>query len=363
MSDDLIVAETLRPEIVFAPGGVDALLEKLERDVRAVATDISTKAGRAAISSLAHKVSRSKTALDDLGRGLVADWKLRSALVDAERRRIRERLDELRDEVRRPLTEWEDAEKRRVDEHENALAMLENMRLFTEAEPSVEEINRRISLLEHEKTPRQWHEFAKRAGDIRGAVLHSLEASRETAIRRDAERAELARLRKEALEREQRERDDRLRTEAAEKARAAAEAEAREAARVQAAREAAERARMDRERVAAEEARRAEEAATTQARKDAEAAKWAAEELVKDMREQAKRDADAAVEEERRRVSYEKQREDEAVRKREADERHRMVVHAEIVKSLRSVGLSAGNAAIVLDLLVNIGVPHVRVTY
>lgn len=364
MSDELIVLETLRPEVVFSPGGVEALLEKLERDVRAVATDISTKAGRAAISSLAHKVSRSKTALDDLGKGLVADWKLRSALVDAERRRIRERLDELRDEVRKPLTKWEDAEKARVEGHENEITFVDGMRLFTESEPTALAVSHRIAEFDKRTAaPREWHEFAKRASETTAKVKVSLEASYDTAVRRENERAELARLRAEAAERERQERDDRLRAEAAEKARAAAEAEARQAASLQAAREAAERARVDRERVAAEEARRAAEAAAEKATADAKAAAEKAERDRVAAEEKSKRDADAAVEAERRRVALEEEKVVQETARRQADEAHKEKIHGEIRMTLLKAGMSKANVVIAVHAIVTGEVPHVKVIY
>ena len=56
--------------IFTAPGGVDAVIARLERDARAAAAelDISTPRGRKEIASLAYKVARSKTALDTTGR-------------------------------------------------------------------------------------------------------------------------------------------------------------------------------------------------------------------------------------------------------------------------------------------------------
>ncbi len=368
MADDLIVAETLKADLVFAPGGVDAVLDKLERDVRATPTDISTKAGRAAVSSLAHKVARSKTALDELGKNLVADWKARSAAVDADRRRVRERLDSLRDEVRRPLTEWEDAERRRVEGHERMLAEIESFTRFTAAEPTAEAVALRVAQLNKViDTPREWHEFAKRAADTTAAMKATLLASYDVAIRREAERDELARLRKGAEERAQRERDERLQREAAERARAVAEAEAREAARVQAAKEAAERARVERERVAAEEARLAAEAAAERTKRDAEEAAKQEAERVECARiaagEKAKRDAEAAVEAERTWVAAKKQAAEEEVARRERDERHRETVHQVIADDLVRRGLTPKNAGVVVRMLATGGVPHVRVVY
>lgn len=357
MADDLIVAETLRADIVFAAGGVDALLEKLERDVRATPTDISTKSGRLAVASIAHKVARSKTALDELGKGLVADWKAKSSLVDADRRRIRERLDALRDEVRKPLTDWEDAERRRVEGHERMLAEIESFTRFAAAEPTAEAVALRVAQLNKIiDTPREWHEFAKRANDTVAATKATLLTSHDAAIHRETERAELARLQKEVREREQREHDERLQREAAQKARATAEAEAREVARVQATKEAAERARMDRERLAAEEARRAAEAV-------AERVKREAEEAAKAATEKAKRDIEHAVEMDRLRAVHEKAAEEAAMARREADRKHRTKIHKEISAALGKLGFEGGSAEVLIGAVSAGNIPHVKIIY
>ena len=137
-------ADILTPAIVFAPGGVEKIISDLENTVRATPRDMTTDAGREAIKSLAYKVARSKTALDDMGKEVVAEWKTKSGKVDAERKIIRDRLDALRDEVRGPLTAWEEAEKRRVDDHEQALVIMIGCTRFGLTPPTSDEIRIRI---------------------------------------------------------------------------------------------------------------------------------------------------------------------------------------------------------------------------
>lgn len=112
------VGTTVTAVTVYAsPHSVDAIIEEVERQARQAADGLTadTRAGRAELASLAHRVARTKTALDDLGKDLVADWKAKSAAVDAQRRRIREALDTLKGTVRAPLTQWElDEEARQV---------------------------------------------------------------------------------------------------------------------------------------------------------------------------------------------------------------------------------------------------------
>jgi len=112
------VGTTVTAVTVYAsPHSVDAIIEEVERQARQAADGLTadTRAGRAELASLAHRVARTKTALDDLGKDLVAEWKAKSAAVDAQRRRIREALDALKGTVRAPLTQWElDEEARQV---------------------------------------------------------------------------------------------------------------------------------------------------------------------------------------------------------------------------------------------------------
>jgi colicin import membrane protein len=111
---------TLTPASVFAPGGMEGIISKLEAEVRAIDRDITTPEGRDAVKSLAYKVARSKTALDDMGKELVADIKKQAGAIDADRKLARDRLDALKEEVRGPLTQWEEAEANRISGHEGA---------------------------------------------------------------------------------------------------------------------------------------------------------------------------------------------------------------------------------------------------
>jgi hypothetical protein len=103
---------------IFTPDRVRKILAEIEERAKAETPDLSTAKGRAAVASLAHKVARSKTFLDDVGKEVVAEWKKQAADVDVLRKTIRDRLDALKAEVRAPLDQWEAAEaerKRRID--------------------------------------------------------------------------------------------------------------------------------------------------------------------------------------------------------------------------------------------------------
>lgn len=130
---DLVVIEKKNAMAVFTNNDqLDPLIEAIEKEARSLVPDVTTKKGRDAIASMAHKVARSKIYIDNAGKDLVAELKALPKQIDESRRVVRERLDALKDEVRRPLTEWE-AEQERIKAekamnalHAEALAMNED---------------------------------------------------------------------------------------------------------------------------------------------------------------------------------------------------------------------------------------------
>lgn len=396
---DLITVEALKAEVVFAPGGVEKIIAEITAKVRAIKTDISTKAGRAELSSLAYKIARSKTALDEMGKDLVADWKKRTGVVDAERRSVRDRLDALRDEVRKPLTDWENADKARVEAHEAALAELTRLSQFEQAEPSAFDISVRIETLEA-RPARDWQEFVQRAGETTGLTRRMLTEMLTSAEKREAERAETERLRREQIERERKEREGKIAAEAAERARLAAETRAAEEAKAAADRAAAEQRRVEQDRAdaiaRAEKAETDRKAAEEKAEADRKAAaekaesdriaaekkaanemraaaekterdRIAAEERVAaDKRAaaaQAERDRVAAIEAERKRVADAKAAEDAATAKREADKKHRGRINTEASAALAGFGIDKLVAGRLIDAISDGKIPHVTISY
>ena len=111
---ELIKQENIDPEEVFLNGGMKPIVTDIAKAVSTFVADVNTAAGRKEIASMARKVARSKTFLENIGKTYVAELKKQPVKVDAERRKMKAYLDKLRDKVRKPLTEWEDAETARV---------------------------------------------------------------------------------------------------------------------------------------------------------------------------------------------------------------------------------------------------------
>jgi len=116
----LIVAEKLDVTVVFSDKGMAKLLDEIKTKVIAHVPDISTEQGRKDIISLAYKITRSKTLIDDLGKGVVAEWKKKAKLIDEHRKTARDFLDDLKNTARQPLTDWE-AEQAIIKEKEEQI--------------------------------------------------------------------------------------------------------------------------------------------------------------------------------------------------------------------------------------------------
>ncbi len=358
----LVLAQRMNAAQLFAPGAINTLLDRIKAEVRAIDTDVSTAKGREAIKSLAYKVSKTKTAIEAARVALVSDEKKRLALIDAEGKRVRDELDALRDEVRKPLDDYQAAEAARIAGHERALAEIESFIASGSGAASSSDIQTLIDRLPS-MLNRDWQEFTKRADASAEAVATKLQEELSVARKREAEAEELARLRAEQEIRErkeaalrQREREAAIAAKAAEDARIAVELRAREEA-AKAEREAAYRIR------AAEDARRLAEQQAAQAERDrieaearAEAGRIASEQRVK--RERA-----AVVEAERARAAAAIQEEEEAAAKRAADTQHRSAINRAALAALVASGLSEHAGKTAITAIANGTVPNVRIIY
>lgn len=348
--------------VIFSqPEQVEDLIARIEAEARSHAPDLTTAKGRKAVASLAHTVARSKTALDSAGKSLTDDARKQIAAVDAERRKIRDRLDALKTEIRKPLDDWEAAEERRIEAHKSRLNSFDMGRVDT-ASPS-DQIRTAIAEVEATTTGAEWDEFQPIAEARKASALAHYRDLLAAAEQREADAAELARLRAEAEERARKDAEEaaakaeaeRIATEKAEAERLAAEkAEAdRIAAERAAKREAERRAQAERDRIEAAEIAR-KQAEADAARREKEVADRHARELA-----DAKAREEAAAQRERDRLAAERKAEADARAKREADQAHRARIRNEIAEGLKT--LEAGNWFSLADALMDGKVPHCEV--
>lgn len=123
--DELIVLEN--PVAIYTENRVDEILEKITKAAKSVVVDVSTAAGRKECASVANKVARTKVFLDSTGKELVSDWKEKAKIVDADRKKIRDTLDELKATVRAPLTEYERVQQEKEEAFNGMMNLLNNL--------------------------------------------------------------------------------------------------------------------------------------------------------------------------------------------------------------------------------------------
>lgn len=329
--------------------GLDPYLQQIRAEIDGFIPDVSTKKGRDAIASIAHKVARSKTALDNVGKELVAELKEIPKKIDAERKRVRDTLDAWRDEVRAPLNEWEQAEAGRVAGHARRL---EELRTLDTEDRTAAEIASVISLIEEVEIGPEWEEFEAEAHRVKAATLTTLQLALTKRQAYEAEQAELERLRAEAAQREQKEREERIAREAAEQAQREAEQ------RAQAERDAAAKREADAKAAAEQRELQLKLEAEQSARRELEAQQRA---------EQAERkaidDALLAVAEERRRLKEANDRIEAEAKAREADIAHKTAVLTAIKEAFMGAGITEDQAKAVINMIRKGEVPSVSITY
>lgn len=361
------------------------LFKYIEDEISAFAADVSTAKGRDEIASFAYQFTKTKTAVDGAGKSMNEAARAQINVVDAARRAVRTRIDELVEIARAPLTEWKRAEKERDEEADRLVALFQ-----TESTVTLQDTAQSV----RERGVKVWNTaidadaLGKRADEVKSAkqtAVATLKSALDRLTKEEADKAELARLREEAAERE-----------------AEAEAERRRIAYAKSVmehirqcglgmidgktypyvilireleekvvidesfgdlREEAEALRLDtlsRIKAAAEEQQRrhrleAEEAAAEEARRKAEADKQA--EI--DAANERARQAEAAAQREREAA----QRAEDERRQREADQAHRAKLKAEAVDAIVAIGVPKTKAEKVVQAVVAGDVPHLKMEF
>lgn len=362
------ISEANAPAIYVA-GGLQQFIDLVKGEVLGEVPDLKTRKGRERIASLAAKVSKSKTAVEKPGRDYLRRLKEMPKVVEAELREFVAKMDALRDETRRPLTEWEAAEDARIDRHNDAINRMKD--LATELGTlDAEQLKARLSELSAFQLGEAWEEFEAEAARTKEASLNAVQAALVARQKYDAEQAELARLRREAEERAE---QDRIR--AAQEAAVEAERQ-RVAQEQQAAREAAARREQELLDQAAAQEREAENQRlqlklqaeqAERARIQAEADRVAAEQRMEQERQDAARRQEEAAEqarqEERRRAdaaAAEILRQQEA---RERDQAHKAKVMGEAKTALMSLNITEELARAIVLKIARREVPNITINF
>ena len=331
--------------LIYVSGGLKPFIDRVREEVSGEVPDLSTKKGRDRIASLAAKVSKSKVAVEKPGREYLKRLKEMPKVVEAELRGFVTDMDALRDEVRKPLTDWEAAEAARVAEHKSGL---ESLRNTDTTDASAAMIKSLIADMEAEEIGPDWEEFEAEAHRVKAASLATLREALAKREQYEAEQAELERLRAEREAQAQREREAQLVREAEDRAR----------------REAEQAAQAEREAVIRREAEaKARELYLKQQAEAAEREKAVAEQRAMQAEIDAKAKAEQAAAAERQRYLDEQREAAKAAALREADQANRAAVNRAALDAFIAGGLPEECAKQAVILIAKKQIPNITISY
>ena len=98
------------------PDKLETLILNLKSQVLSMANDVQTPEGRQEIISLGYNIARTKTYIDSIGKDLVTEYKEVPKKIDAIRKKARDLLDDLKDEVKKPLDIWKEEQEKLAHE-------------------------------------------------------------------------------------------------------------------------------------------------------------------------------------------------------------------------------------------------------
>lgn len=350
---DIIVAVEATPQIVLLDREkFDAFYEKMKAETDKLVPDVSTKKGRDEIRSMANRVTTTKASIEKSRLALTAGWRDQTAKVNEEGRIIKERLAALAEQVRAPLTAWEDEQKKIEERCRATMDFLRNAAIITLGD-TVESVRERGSKVHF--TVIDEDEFGGLYDDavaLKGLAVTALKEALARLQKEEEERAELARLREQEEQRkaeeearrakEQAEKDEQERKEREEQYRAAVEKAQAEAVQ-RAKEEAAEKARI---------------AAEQEAQRKIDEANARAAQAEREAQEERNRIADAAAAKE----AEEKAARD-AQAKCEADQAHRTAVKTKAKEAIMSCGADEETAKKIVMAIIAGEVPHVSLAW
>ena len=288
-------------EKFFNSQNIDTCLKAIEKDALNYVGDPTTAKGRKGIVAKASSIASAKVVIDNVGKELNEERKRLTDIVNAERKKARDFLDDLKLKVRKPVTEWEEKEEARLQAERDAI----EFEMDWDAALSEDDLYNRKKEIERKEA-----EIAKQ---------------------------EAERITKETKEREEKERIERE------------ERIAREA-KEQAEREAAEK--IEAEKQAKVEAENKAKQAAEQAERDKKEALELAEREKREAIEQAKRDEQARIAEEKRKADI-----------KAKNHAHQKKINREALESFIAEGFEEDEGKNIITLIAKGNIKHISINY
>lgn len=186
----------------------DAFYKRAKAWADAHVPDTSTAKGRAEIKSAAFHITKTRTFIEASRKKLTEEARKQVDLVNAAGKKIREQLEGLEEEVRKPLTDWEETEKERLDLCARTMSTLRQAAVVALSDTSEIVFERMARVKEIKIGNTVFQDATENALDEKAHTIEILEAAFERLMQEEKDRAELTRLRAEDEER-QRQADER----------------------------------------------------------------------------------------------------------------------------------------------------------
>ena len=199
MNNTLVPIEEFGAITVFEPANIDSIVDGIREAALAEVFDPTCPKSRKACKSHARKVVTARNTLSGLAKDLSDDHYNQYKAITAVRIPMEKALDEIRDEVKKPVVDWENAELARCERHE---AMIENIREASDDlnRYDIESIGLSIDWVEAQDTSKL-EEFRDQAESIITVTLRILNNHRDKLIDNRDRDAKIAKLEAEAEER------------------------------------------------------------------------------------------------------------------------------------------------------------------
>lgn len=188
-----IPSETAR-EVFTDPAKLEVYLGQIRAIIDAfVMPDLSTVSGRDKVKSFAFRIVRSKTYLDLLAQREYQESSKVPKLISEARKTIETKLDAWRDEVRKPVTEWEAKDKARIAKHQAEIGRI--ARMGQADGQTAAQIRHTIANLEQIEVTAVCEEFADDYAAAKKRALDALKPVLALRVQVEKDQAELAALR------------------------------------------------------------------------------------------------------------------------------------------------------------------------
>lgn len=349
----LVVIEPTTAVTLFTEGtGVNELLADIRQKATSLVPDTTTTKGRKEIASIAYAVAKTKTYLDGLGKELTDQYKAIPRKIDEHRKTIRDTLDALKDEVRAPLTQFEETETVRVAALQSRLARLNELGTSASIEIAAADLQTMLLEVEQAALDDTWQELLPQATVAKELAAKRLGEALTARQKYEAEQAELEVLRKKQAEQERIDRERLIAEQAAEQARL------QEENRQRLEREAAQHREQEAQRQTQAALEREE-----QARRDAEASELARQQAEANAAHQAEEAAARAADQERQRIANEQRLKDEEDSRRLADRDHRGRINSAILMDLMGLGIDEDKAINLIKHVASHKIAHLTINY